>query len=572
MATKVVLDLDGLEQVKSVATQLIADYGTLRANQLECEDAYFMDWKDSPSGDVKQTTSPDAHNKVRGASRLLSSSEPQFNLPKGKNPTDVSQNSSVFEQAANTMWAASNLVQGINAERDLAHCGTLYGEMHARVISTKDMLVSAQAALSDNKDKTKVPLLQATVTNLEIMNARTPFIFTPLDPMTCYVSTSRAGLECHYQQIDTTVGDAIASYGDDALRVFATNKSYEKITLNIFYDRANVYVWAEGQNDPILAGPHGKDFIPVAYYSPEGSTVYRLKERKIIPFLYPVIKSGVWQRQNLFLTVTATAAAALLNSQFVFEQGSDDAEVVMDLSKLGGVIKVPAGSKLYPLAKDIINSQLVQQYQMYDQLMNESTIYDQTLGQPLTGSPTYSEVSLMHQAGRLPLKPIQDGMASLCANLMGIAFRWMKDEGNQTIKSADGTAIEVDVSLLTNYMNFNVTVDVSMPTDNIQNAQAAASLAETGLTSKEWIREGILNIGQSDVEQGKIWEEQMSTMAAQQLFPAFIQMLASRMNINPVAPVAGGNGAQPTQPTGNPPEQQPVTPLPGSGNPTIAGQ
>lgn len=565
-------DVDGLEIAKTVATQLISDYSTLRGIQKECEDAYFMDDVEM-SGVSKQTISPDPHNKVRGGVRLLSSTGPTFNVPVAKNSLDTGDKASVCERTANAMWAGSNLCQAIAVERDLAHSALLYGEMHLRIISTKDMLKQSQTARSEykGKDESKKLLMDANVKNIEMFAARTPYLFEPLDPMSCYARRTRAGLEAHYQQIITTVADVLSAWGAEAERVLTGRKTYEIITLNIFYDRANCYVWVQGESDPIFAGPHGLDFIPVAYYAPEGATTYKDKHRSIIPFLYPIIKSGVWKRQNLFLSVTASAAAALINSQFVLEQANVDDDVVIDVNTLGGVLKVPPGAKLYPMAKEIINPQLVQQYEMYNKLMDESTIYDQTLGQPLGGNATFSEAALMHQAGRLPLNPIREGMASLFADAMGIAFRWLKDEGKTKVSDKQGETIEISPDLIPDSLKFSVVVDIALPSDKLQNAQTAVAIDQTGLASKEWQRENILNIGQSDNEQKKIWKERMADMAAEAVFQPFVQTLLAKLGLgSPVIPNAGGEGGttetMPTEPAGASPVE-PTQPIPSGMNP-----
>jgi len=309
-----------------------------------------------------------------------------------------------------------------------------------------------------------------------------------------------------------------------------------------------------GEGEPILAKPHGLTFIPIAYYSPEGSTVYKKPERQILPMLYPVIQSGVWQRQSLFLTVTATNAAAMMNAQFVHNQGSADAKVTIDHSVIGEIVEVPPGSNLQPLAKEIINPGLVQQYQMYQELMDESTIFDQTLGQPIQGNTTFSLNALMNQAGRLPLSPIQTGMSQLFSEAMGIAFRWLKIDGKSAISAKPGEIVEIDPGKIPAALTFDVTVDVDMPTDKLQQANTAIAISGAGLASKEWNRTNILNIGQSDTEQSKIWREQMADQAAVTMFQPFLQQMMQKMGLMPQQPGQGGQ-VPPGQEQGPTPDQ-----------------
>ena len=572
------LDLVGLEAAKVTASNLISTYSILRQNQADCENAYYMTPTETPAGnDLKLTFSPDPHNKVRGGIRLLSATSPTFNVPSEKNNEDTKQKSSLIESGANAMWAASNAVQGIVVESDEAYEGLLHGEMHLRVISTKDMLVAAQAAKTENKDPERVGILDADIAHAQEINSRVPYLFEPLDATTCYVVRGRRGLEAHYQRVETTVGDVLAAYGGNAERALAGQKSYIRVWLNIFVDRLNTYVWAEGASEPILAGPHGLTFIPVAYYAPEGSSTASKPERKVLPFLYPVLKSGVWNRQNLFLTQGATAAALLMNATWIHTKGPGESDVHIDTSVMGGVIEVEQGGSLMPLAKDIINQQLVQQMQMYDNLMDQSTIFDQTLGQPLGSNATFSETALMHQAGRLPLNPIQKGMATLFADAMSIAFRWLKKDGKATVTSnKDGSSVEIDPAEIPASLNFEVTVDVNLPQDKMQQAQVADQLTQgpDPLVSKEWARTNTLNIGQSENEQAKIWKEQLANLAAQQVFPQFIQQLIQALGMAQTQP---GGGPNPAETQGQPPQPgqpgqpgqpiEPIQPIPSGQNP-----
>jgi hypothetical protein len=561
------LVVSGLEEAQTAAKEMKTLYATLRSFQKECEDAYFMDWIDKPSG-VKLTISPDPHNKVRGATRLLTSTAPKFNVPAEKNNPDAIQKGELCEKAANAILAGSNAVQGIRVEKEEAHCGILYGEMHMRIISTRDMLDAAKLSKTNNADPNLAPLFDAQVKHAESMSKRTPYLLEPMNPMGCYARRSRAGLEAHFQQVKMTVADVIASYGGDAALILADRKPYQQVEVNIFYDRAFNYVWVTGkEKDPIKAEAHGLSFIPIAYYSPEGSNIYDLPERANLPFLYPMLKSGVWQRQSMFLTVSATNAAALMNAQFILEQGSEEADVTVEHQTIGGIVKVPSGSKFGPLAKEIINPALIQLYQMFDGLADESTIFDQTLGQPIEGNPTFSANALMNQAGRLPLSPIQEGMSALFSDAMGIIFQWMKLEGKTSINAQAGDAIEVDPKTLPETLVFDCTIDVDMPADKLQQSQTAVAILQAGLASKDWIRTNVLNIGQSEAEQSKIWREAMGDQAAMAVFQPFIQKLVANLGIQqPMAggavPPPGGGATPPAQPAENAGPTQPMEPIP----------
>lgn len=91
----------------------------------------------------------------------------------------------------------------------------------------------------------------------------------------------------------------------------------------------------------------------------------------------------------------------------------------VDYSKLGGVV-YDSTNTLRMLDKKPNESALWQFSDMLKSSEAESTLYRQTLGEPLGSNAPYSMVSLLNQAGRLPLVPLQRlGQAAFSA-VMGV--------------------------------------------------------------------------------------------------------------------------------------------------------
>ncbi len=578
------LDLTGWNEAKDEATQLTTSQGPAKTQMQECEDAYFLHWKNKPKSDeVKSTISPAPRIKVQGAQRLLTATAPTWELPKAKNGPDAEQASNKLEQYANTMWLRSNHVQQMRVEEDLALSAFLYDEIQARVISTADLLESVKAGSAEaqeqddydeNKWENEIDFAQAVAD-------RTPYLYESVYPITGYYLKSRLGLEVHYTETEMMVADIVAQWGQRARAALGTAKSYHVKTVCEWWDKTYHYVWPKG-SDPFIAGKHELKIIPIVVVRVEGSALFPKPERQNEPFLFTVLRSGLIERQNEMLTVLYTNMAALLNAQFVHKKGNDQAKAIdINHNVRGGVIEVEPSGDLQPMAKNIFDPSLEKGLQLIDTLFDQSTIYAQALGGQVARSDNFSLVSLLQQAGRLPLVPTQEALKTVFAGLMEISFKWLKQSG----KTAKYDYGELDPAEIPDRLEFTVHVDVDLPQDKLTQATIAEKIAvgPDPLVSKEWARVNVLNEGQSDDLQKQIWSEQAAGFAFQNgmrgVVMAVLQKIAGMMQPKalvaptpPPAPIGPGPVMPPTPPGAGavtppgPPETPTAMPTPGMPN------
>jgi hypothetical protein len=277
-------------------------------------------------------------------------------------------------------------------------------------------------------------------------------------------------------------------------------------------------VWIDG-GDPLYCDEHGLDRIPFVSVIPEGNREYAEPERRSEPLLYGVYQSGIWQRQNMMLSALFTNMSALISAQFIHNQGTAGATIEIDHSVVGDIIEVEPGGQLSPMAKQVVDPQILAVWQMAGRIFEESTIYGQAMGQPVGSNAAYAMVSLLAQSGRLPLVGVQEMLGMALAELMDIALSWAKKDG---LMVGDFDAREMPDNL-----GITCNVDVDLPQDKLQAANIARmiSTGQDPLVSKDWARSNVLNVEQGDTMQRDIWAEQMAGLMVQTMAQQMVQKM-----------------------------------------------
>jgi hypothetical protein len=286
----------------------------------------------------------------------------------------------------------------------------------------------------------------------------------------------------------------------------------------------------------------------------------------------------------LLSSIFTMVYAMALNPLFIQKLSPSGQGVEMSFETPGGLVTVPYGGDFTPMmSKGIIDPAVLQSLELVDRMMEESTIFSQTLGEPLGKNAAFSMVALLHQAGRLPLLAPQRKSGWGIGDALRIALLWQRHKAKDAKASYAGRKLEIDYQDIPEDLEIEAKLDVNLPQDNLQNAQIATSLAggESPLVSQEWVRENVLNIGQSSSEVKRIWSERAGRMMFEQALQMFMMQAQQQMQQG-AAPEVGGMQSQgaalkPGQPqpgmvSGPPPGQgmppmQPQQPIPSPGMP-----
>src|SRR4030042_5419160 len=182
----------------------------------------------------------------------------------------------------------------------------------------------------------------------------------------------------------------------------------------------------------------------------------------------------------------------------------------------------------------------------------------------------------MSQRGPLPLLATQRLCSNAIAEASEIALEWLKDEGNSAKAQYESFEQELSPGDIPDIIDIKVKLEIEWPQDRLQMANAANMLAQgdNPMVSKRWVRENILNVGQSNDIDKEIWNEntanifyrkmvyeKMAEMAQlEQMAMQPAQSMASGMPGSMPMPGVGPGGAMPPNPAmgtqGGPPVQQ----------------
>jgi len=510
-------DMTLMAQVRARADYLKSLHAARNTMDDKMERALLLTWDEESKTrkvmeNVKITKHPGARNALLGAMRLLIASDPTFSLSHDTNDTEASGQSEAIEKFSETMWQAAGRIRQRPVHYDVVSSILTFAEVHIGVTKTQDMVESA-------KGGTKAAQVKA-----EAVAEITPYAFDVWDPRTGYPEIDpRYGLTSFYREVLTTSGAVLDEFGDAARAVFKdSSKRYDATTLCHFWDYENRFVWIRGQARPLIQEAHGLPFIPVVVQLGEGSQIYSKPEYQRQPFLYTMIESGLWSRQNLMLTVMYTLAFAIgSNPLYVYQTNMPGKQLNVDWSRPGGVASIESNESLSPMLKQVLDPSLMTSYEIAQQLAQESTIYGQTLGEPIGGTQTFSTTALLHQAGRLPLLVPQRLASWAIADAVKMALLWIKADGSSATTGYKHNARVLQPSEIPDSFELEAKLDIDLPQDMMQQANTAGILTngEQPLASQQWVRENVLNMGRPQEMQSQIWGEQ----AAATMFTLFLQ-------------------------------------------------
>lgn len=528
-----------MSRAKDHAITLESKYALRNADFEQYEKMFLLDWTDKPTAasKIKTTISPDPRNAVMGAVRLMMGTDPHFNLPESIPKKEV------FEQAADKAWIFAGKVMQEPVHHAALMAGFLYSEMHIVVSSTAHMLEHAKKAAKGIKRAERIANL-------------TPFLFEVWNPRYGYPEFDNLGLRAYLRKVKVKPYELLTRFGELVKDIVTDPNADTDHDLYIYYNEDDYAVWVD--NTPIIAMLHELSRIPVVVGVCEGSMIFPEPEKNRQPMLYTPLKSGIWQRQNLSLTILYDNLYKVGITPTVVHTapgGNPGKELVTTEADNMRIIELESDERYEILMnKGLLDASLTYTVQLAEQKMRESTIYPQALGEPMGGNQAFSTVSLLSQAGRLPLIGVQRRGSWAIGTAMDIAFEMYRDTG------VDCKGFGIKPKDVPAELTFDCQLDVDLPQDKLQMANVARILTtgDRPLTTKSWARQNILGIGQSDKMDEDIWTEDAATKA----FVDFLTNITQQMAMAQAAQQTGGPLGGPNAPVNPnaPPVVPPMTP------------
>lgn len=499
---------------------------------------YFMDNLVTPrnagvdKNDWKLTVSPASRNAVTGMKRLLDTSEINIQVKVGDT---TAPESAKIEKGLKRILEVSGQMKRARVEKDANLSAVLWGPVVARAEALDDLIqVQKDAALKRR---------------LMGFRKRSPFLITILNAEESFPDWGRYGMLAHVEKYRVRGAELREVWGVEDCR------DETEYIVHDYMDLKNRVVWADGINGTLFDGPHELPDMNVFVRYSGGSSLFYNPEEQLQSFLFPVVKGELADRDNLMLTTLYTSVFQQgLSGKPLLIEATEGTAPSVDIDYASGIKKIIAtGAKIEMPNIPIIDGDLLQLKNMTSELMNESTIRGQTLGENISGA-TFSAMAMLSSAGKLPLIDPTEAIEQMFVDCFTHILDRIKTEGieNEAIKPID---IPDDFELV-------IRMRPRLPQDDLRNAQVAAQLQ--GLVSKEWIHESLLQIGDSAAAQKQIDKEMLHDAMLQQItqkpeiMESFIQAIFPQPK--PQAPAPPPEGMMPQGMM--PPDQMPQEGMP----------
>ncbi len=560
MATKPTGNSDEiLTLAKDKGQQLKEQYGQRKALLDAIEQIYLMDpaaagtpaaaGQDTP---IKLTYSPTPRNSLRGAMNLLVAIDPQFSIPYEKNKRD--RNIDACERYLNAWWGTVGKIRQNPIHYDVVESALLSDEIHIGVIDTEETLKLAQSTG------------QGYTARLEYIASRSPFMVQLYNSKTGYADYDQNGVGAYYREVKMRKSDVLSQWGKAGQDIGMTNTN-EEVTYCDFWDWTNHAVWIEG-GGTLIAAEHKLKEFPIIAYTVNGSPALFDRKNQTQPFLYGVQKGQMWQRQNLILTAYFSILFSVAaNPLWIAKLKNPDEALRIDNSALGNVWKIGVDEAIESAAKNAIDPQMLTGFQLMDQMITESTLYKQTLGQPMGGNAGVSMVSLLNSVGRHALVTSQRQASNALAKVGEYILHNIKLNGAKEVKGRN-EVLKLKPNQILDDVSVDCKLEIDQPQDTRQNAMIAKSLV--GFMPDRWIREKILNEGQSEALEQEMYDETSTKMYLQMKVEQDKQVFLDKLKAAQGIQGAPGQQVPPQQMV--PPVVEGGQPLGTPGEPNIGNQ
>lgn len=472
------------QEIRTHANDIKSDYSKRNREFETYEDMYLLESTEGTRGNetVKLTVSPTAHNKVAGAKRLLQSQKVRFDCHSNiATKAELDQ----IESLIGRWWKQMFSINGKPIMNEIVHSAALYSDVHIGLTFLEDYK-------KYNPDDKRIARIER----------RTPIIFEVWNPRFGYPERDALGLTAYYQELKVPFSYIKNTYGN--LVTDTSRKDTTKVTLKRFWDLENYCLWFE--EELLDCGPHELPCIPISVSSTEGSELFEDQEDRYEPLLFSLKRSLLWERENLALTTLYTTAAAIaFTPSFKWKTDSnEDLRVQMD----DGIqyYRLNKGDDVEAITnKGVFTREISDIMQLTTNLIDNSTVYDTAFGTG-GGSSSFSESTLLSQAARLPLVPIQRNVGAAIGDIVQIAIDIMKERG---INFRFGD-VEIKAKDLPEDLTIDASLDVILPQERTQLAATAATINSNGLASKEWVRSEVMGISNNDQMEKQIAQEKVS--------------------------------------------------------------
>ena len=498
-------DRDVFMDIKGHAQDLKSIHGTRDQEFDEYEKMYLL--KFNPIGTkfeaqdiVKNTPSPSARNKVLNACRLMMSQEPVFDVRSGS--YDESKMETI-EKNISRWWEQAGRAARRPVHYDMILSACLYDEMHTAITVMDDY------KRFNKGDK-----------RAERVSRMTPILFQSWNPRNGYPEFDELGLCAYYRETQVRWSYVAQKYQELLKDTWVNKKSTENVALKIFYDLKHYAIWINDE-EPFVCEEHELPCIPIDVTLTNGSSFFEKEEDRRQPLLFSLMRSKLWNRESLLYTVLYSLLFTLgVTPTYVFKTDTEDN---LDLRHDGAInyVMMRKGDSIDALdSKGILPPEVQRLSELTRELIDESTMYNTAFGEKNFNSQTFSETSLLQQAGRLPLIGPQRLGGFGISSAVEMALMLMKEKG----LSFDKNGIRIKASEIPDDIEVKAKLDVILPQEKLQMVNIGLNMQKLGMPD-EYIQTNLLGITNTKELRSQFVKQQAESALVQYKLQQKLQQL-----------------------------------------------
>lgn len=467
------------------------------------------EWEKQQASTIKKTISPTARDKVAGMVRLLVSQSPVFRASSYGQDNQEKQIEAI-ESMLSRWWDQAGVVNRKPLHHDMILSLVLYDEAHTAITLMDDYD-------EDTKNDPRV----------KRVSDKTPVLFQVWSPRGGYPEFDELGLSAYYRESDDSWINIRRKYGKllEKKMPEASGRRYGNAKVGLFYDLDYFGVWIDGKCIKLVQ--HGLPAIPVDVTFGNGSAFFENEEDKRQPVLYSLLRSKLWERENLMLTVIYSQLFAIGTTPLMVRKAVDRDPASLELNNRFGfsMATLKPGESLDIITnKGVLPNEMQSVADMTSRLIDGTTIQNAAFGEKGQGNSTFSETSLLAQSARLPLIGPQRMGGFGISSAVELALMLMKERGISYNKNG----ITIKPSEIPDDIEIKITLDVVMPHERLQSATIGKMLKDAEFASDEWIMNNVLGITDTDRMKRQINREQLNKLLSQQETQRLLQQLQQK--------------------------------------------
>ena len=502
------IDYDAFDEIKIHARDLKGLYGTRDAEFDEYDRMYLLKFEAQGSrfegeDTIKRTPSPSARNKVLNACRLLMSQDPVFDVHSESYDDTKTE---MIEKNISRWWEQAGRAARRPIHYDMILSACLYDEMHTAI-----------TVMDDYKRFNKGDARAERIAKM------TPILFQSWNPRNGYPEFDELGLCAYYRETEVKWSYIAQKYRDliqDNYH-YVNKKNTDNVALKIFYDLTHFAIWIN-DDEPFICEEHGLPAIPIDVTLTSGSSFFEKEEDRRQPLLFSIMRSKLWERESLLYTVLYSLLFTLgVTPTYVLRSDVLD-ELNMRHDGALNYLLLRHGDSIDTLDnKGILPPEVQRLSELTGDLIDRSTMYNTAFGEKNFSSATFSETSLLQQAGRLPLIGPQRLGGFGISSAVEMALMLMKSKG----LSFDKNGIRIKASEIPDDLEVKAKLDVILPQEKLQMVNVGLAMQKLGMPD-EYIQSNLLGITNTKELKQQFVQQQAETAMIQYKLQQKMQQMA----------------------------------------------